>query len=89
MPVFAVIAGNNSATTLRNNVTKSYPGIDSVSIENGNWLIFEEKLLTPKEVCDKLVGIENLQNTLLVVPVESYWGIHNTDVWSWLTSKKL
>ncbi len=89
MPVFSIIAGNDSTQSISDFVEKAYEAHDRMSIDNGNYLIFENDLLTPQEVCTKIIGVDNRSLRLLVIPVESYWGMHDNSVWGWLKSKKL
>ena len=89
MSVFAVIAGNNSEKSLATKVAKAYPGDLHISIENDNWLIFEPNFLPPKAICDKIIGKDKINERLLVITVESYWGVHDSKIWAWLGSKKL
>lgn len=89
MSVFAVIAGKGSARSLADKIASAYSPDAYISIDNGNWLVFEPELLPPKSICDKIIGENDVSHRLMVIPVEAYWGVHDNKIWAWLGSKNL
>ena len=83
MPLFLVIALQNSAPAIDAAVASQFPD-DSYKVEPGKWAVNAE-VKTAKELSIKL-GIRETQSHI-IVPIRGYSGRSQPDLWEWLSAQ--
>ena len=86
--VFAMFDVNNRAR-VQKRLEESFPD-DFLPVGSQAFLVAASGITT-RQLADRL-GLStpnSLQpsQTGIVVPVTTYWGLHNTDVWEWIAAK--
>jgi hypothetical protein len=83
MPLFLVVALQNSGPDVDEAVASSFPD-DSYKIEPGKWAVNAD-VTTAKQLSTKL-GIRATQSHI-VVPIRGYSGRSQPDLWEWLAAQ--
>lgn len=87
MAVFLISPLEEDSSNLEEKIKKEFAEPDRFPLLNGrDWLISSHD--TSKTISEKL-GIKKLDNEkesnpALVVPVSSFWGFGNPEMWDWL-----
>ncbi|WP_155409052.1 hypothetical protein [Pluralibacter gergoviae] len=94
MTVFAIVttsASDNAAERMGVAIARRFSPQDFLRI-GSTWLV-DTKLPTSKDVTHYLCGGESVNefqiHSFIVLPVNSYFGMHHPNTWEWLQSKGL
>ncbi len=80
MPVFAVMATSDDPE-LYQRIQKKFPK-NFYRITGGQWLIDTNE--TTKFVAEALGAPEEASTKFVVFKVESYYGLHDMELWDWM-----
>lgn len=84
MAIFVVVEGERDPR-MAEQIREHYPD-DHLQVDPGHWLISAKK--TAKEVSDQLGLDEDTdRGAAIVYAVSGYYGLHNFDIWNWLSSR--
>ncbi|HEM8140321.1 TPA: hypothetical protein U2M34_003257 [Providencia rettgeri] len=87
MPIFMVMTSIDPKN-VEIAINKRIPSEDVLQIDNRSWLISSPKnIVTPKELYDLLSSDGELNRTIITL-MTAYWGLHNSEIWDWLSVKK-
>lgn len=89
MTIFAVVATDNRSC-MKSAVAEHFCASQVLEVGDCLWLI-DAECPTGKELTMQLRGGSDTTrlNSFIVLPVNSYFGMHNKLVWEWLGSKGL
>lgn len=92
MTVFAIVTTTEiAAERMERAIAHNFTPEENLRVGN-TWLI-DTKLPTSKDVTELLCGGKDANtfsiHSFIVLPVTSYYGMHNPNTWEWLQSKGL
>ena len=87
MQVFAIFALGNPDDTFKR-VQAEYPVEDYLLVDGA--ALVASRGVTTKQVAQRLhLSIEAPPSSAgIVVPITTYWGYHNPDIWEWIRAKQ-
>ncbi|MFQ6371749.1 hypothetical protein [Shewanella sp. YIC-542] len=90
MAVFCLTApSSHQSFQLESKLDAAYPGDKKIKLYDASvWLVSDSDTNLPQEVFNKIFqGKESNNTSILITPVNAYWGMQNPQVWDWLESK--
>ncbi|HCU0428873.1 MULTISPECIES: hypothetical protein [Serratia] len=89
MTVFAVIATDDQEN-MKKAVSEKFSTQQFLEVGDSLWLI-DSQCATTRDLTMLLCGEDNSAelSSFIVLPVTSYFGLHNKLVWEWLNAKGL
>lgn len=87
MAVFFVLASTDPLS-VEGRILNKIPPYDFFRVDNQSWLVNKFDANTPKDLSDTLGIADGTCGRVLILPAfAGYFGHHNREMWSWLTSK--
>ena len=60
---------------------------DHLALRDGQWLV-AARLMTSRDVCDRLGISEGENGNGIVVAMDGYWGRAPNNIWEWMGARK-